>query len=74
MISIEKYQANKIMNNNEEQLQRIPFIFSILEVFHFDISGNIVNEEQYAKKLFNFLTLLIFHLVISGINNKEIHL
>ena len=45
----------------------------ILEVFHFDISGRVINELHPENILFISIRSLVFHLDISGIDINELH-
>ena len=38
----------------------------ILYVFHFEISGNLINEEHLLNIFFIFKTFFVFHFEMSG--------
>ena len=46
-------------------------MFIILFVFHFEISGNLVNDEHPRNILLTFLMLMVFQIEISGNSNKD---
>ena len=54
-------------DNNDEQLEKIPFISVTLYVFQLDISGNDTIEEQHANIRLKLSTFFVSHLVISQI-------
>ena len=43
----------------------------MLLVFHFEISGNLINDEHPLNKLLTFLKLIVFHFEISGNSDKD---
>ena len=52
----------------------MPAIFVILLLFHFEISGKVVNDEQPLKIKLISITLFVFHFQISGKEVKDKHL
>ena len=54
--------------------ENISLILLILEVFHFDKSGNDINELHPENISLIYLTLDVFHFEISGNDINESHL
>ena len=50
-----------------------PLIYSTLQVFHFEISGNAFNEEYPKNKPIIDVTFSVFHFEISGKDFNEEH-
>ena len=52
--------------------QKIYFIFSTLDVSHFEISGKDVKEVQQSNKLSIIFTFFVFHFDILGKDIKDL--